>query len=152
MFCTKFNPHPVCSLLRTSECEYIPSSMGTASTPYWMEIKSLFCSQQDNYKVLIRSTYDEYLGVYNTITRKHPNVRGGLMTVEEHNALSEEARKDLHDATAEQKKIMKELVDLMRVYCGKYPDEKICKFPNWVTYQKYPYRLDQTLPEFIQRL
>ena len=101
---------------------------------------------------MIGTTYDEYVNVYKRVTKKHPKIKGGLMTVEEHAALSEEANSDLIDATKQQKQLMKEIVGLMKIYCDKYPDEKICKYPNWVTYDEYPYRLDQTLPEFMQKL
>jgi coenzyme F420-reducing hydrogenase alpha subunit len=81
-----------------------------------------------------------------------PNFRGGLLTAEEHEKLTPETKEALTVNAKKQQELVKEMVDLVKVYCKKYPEEKICKFCNFETYHEYPYRLEQTIPEWIDKL
>ena len=60
-----------------------------------------------------------------------PNFRGGLLTAEEHDALTPEVKKALTQNSKKQNELVKEMVNLVKVYCKKYPEEKICKFCNF---------------------
>jgi hypothetical protein len=104
------------------------------------------------YKATIYSSYNEYRQCYYNVKNKDSNFRGGLLTIEEHEQLNPEAKKALTQNTKKQQDIVKEMVGLVKVYCKKYPDEDICKFCNFKTYDEYPYRLEQTIPEWMTHL
>ena len=111
-----------------------------------------FYSNKHLYKATIYSSYKEYLQCYYDIKKLDSNFRGGLLTPEEHDALTPEVKNALTINAKKQKEIVKEMVDLVKIYCKKYPEENICKFCNFNTYDEYPYRLEQTIPEWIGRL
>ena len=110
------------------------------------------CSNKQLYKATIYSSYKEYLQCYYDVKKLDSNFKGGLLTAEEHNALTPETKEALTMNSKKQKELVKEMVDLVKVFCKKYPEEKICKFCNFNTYDEYPYRLHQTIPEWIGRL
>ena len=111
-----------------------------------------FYSNKDLYKATIYSCYKEYRQCFYNVKEKDPNYRGGLLTIEEHEAMNPEAKQALTVNAKKQEKLVKEMVDLVKIYCKKYPEENICKFCNFNTYDEYPYRLEQTIPEWIGRL
>lgn len=110
------------------------------------------CSNKMLYRATIYSCYKEYRQCFYNVKDKDPTFQGGLLTIEEHNNLSPEIKELLQTNSKKQEKLVKEMVDLVKVYCKKYPDEKICHFCNFKTYDEYPYRLDQTIPEWMNHL
>ena len=114
-------------------------------------ISSLFCSQQEIYKSLIRSTYDEYVSIGRNLRQKYPVIQS-YMTFEYVESLEEEVRREFKDCGKRQIEVREELINLIKIYCKKYPDEKICEYRHFKTYDKYPYRLHQWLHEFIKLL
>lgn len=110
-----------------------------------------FCSKQYAYKALIYSSYMEYKSVYENLKYKYPTYHY-YMKSEEIDKLGPEFYKDRREAAKNQAKLVDEIVDLMGVYCKKYPGESICKYPEWKTYKEYPYRVSQALPQFMNEL
>lgn len=117
------------------------------------KIFSNFCDNKYVYKTLIYSAYDEYKSIYFNLKNKYPEHHDiGFMEINKYNTIPETMKKDMKTAAEKQKLVQDEIINLMKVYCKKYPDEKICHFCNWKTYDEYPYRLHQTIPEFISLL
>jgi hypothetical protein len=109
------------------------------------------CSRKTLYKATIYSCYNEYKQCYYNVKNKDNNC-DTYMDINKWEKLSHETKEYYHENSRKQTKIVKEMVDLVKIYCKKYPDEKICDHCNFQTYDEYPYRLPQTLPEFIKLL
>ena len=109
-----------------------------------------FCSKQTLYKSTIYSCYQDYMKCYYNVDPKYRDWTRRTakdweeMTIPQQNSLRENSRK--------QEELVEEMVTLVKAYCKKYPDEKICHFCNFKSYDEYPYRLKQTVPEFIKLL
>jgi len=43
-------------------------------------------------------------------------------------------------------------VDLIKTYCKKYPQERICTFEQLQSYDEYPYRVRQSLHQIMNTL
>ena len=103
------------------------------------------------YKVNIYSCFNEYKSCYYDVKRKHGDIQP-YMDMDEWNKMSPEAKECLRENSIKQSKIVDEMVALIKIYCKKFPDEKICNYPNFKSYDEYPYRLEQTIPDFIRLL
>lgn len=110
-----------------------------------------FCSKQYMYKALIYSSYMEYRNYYENLKYKYPTYHC-YMTVEECNKLGPEFKNDIRDVAKKQSKTVDELVDLIRTYCKKYPQERICQYEQLKTYDQYPYRFTQSIPQIMNKL
>lgn len=115
-------------------------------------VNAFFCSRQDQYKSIIYSSFDEYKSIHKNFNSRHNLNIGGLLTKDEMDSLSDEAREDLKISAKKQTEVFNEIVSVMRIYCKKYPNEKICSHYAWKTYDEYPYRLEQSLTDFIDKL
>lgn len=74
------------------------------------------------------------------------------MTTEEWDKFDQETKDLIRQNSRRQTEIVGEMVTLVKAYCKQYPDEKICHHCNFETYDEYPYRLPQTITEFINLL
>ncbi len=110
-----------------------------------------FCHRQQLYKATIYSCYNEYKQCYYNVKNKDNNCKT-YMDINEWEKLSPETKEFYHENSRKQKQIVKEMVDLVKIYCKQYPNEKICHHCNFKTYDEYPYRLPQTITEFIKLL
>ena len=106
------------------------------------------------YKSTIYTYYREYKSCYNNINNKDPHLSSYLesYSLDDWNKLSDETKQCILKSSQRQTEIVEEMVSLVKLYCKLYPNEKICKHCNFKTYDEYPYRLPQTLPEFIRLL
>jgi hypothetical protein len=109
------------------------------------------CSRQNLYKASIYSCYNEYKSCYNNVKNKDSKYHS-YMNINEWEKLSPETKDCIRENSNKQTEIVKEMVDLVKVYCKQYPDEKICHHCNFKSYDKYPYRLPQSITEFINLL
>lgn len=110
-----------------------------------------FCPRKELYRASIYSCFNEYKNCYYTVTKQDKNCKP-FMDIKEWEQLSPETHKIYHENAKKQKEIVEEMVALVKVYCKKYPDEKICHHCNFKTYDEYPYRLPQTIQDFIKLL
>jgi endonuclease III-like uncharacterized protein len=74
------------------------------------------------------------------------------MDTNEWDKMNNETKELIRANSKKQSEIVDEMVSLVKVYCKKYPDERICQHCNFKTYDKYPYRLPQSIQEFIRLL
>jgi hypothetical protein len=105
-----------------------------------MSIWLLFCSQQEIYKSLIRSTYDDYICVVKELKYAHQQPS------------TEMNKKELQKYYTKRNDIRDELIELLKIYCRKYPSERICEYIHFKTYDEYPYRLHQNISSFMKLL
>lgn len=110
-----------------------------------------FCSKKNLYRATIYSCYDEYKSCYYSVKNKDNNIHP-YMDTEEWNKINPETKQLMRENAKKQSELVDELVLLVKLYCKKYPDEKICNHYNFKTYDEYPYRLPQTISEFIRLL
>ena len=110
-----------------------------------------FCPRKELYKASIYSCYNEYKNCYYTVKKQDSRCEP-WMDIQEWNALSPETRQLYNENADKQKKVVEEMVALVKIYCKQYPDEKICHHWNFKTYDEYPYRLPQTIQDFIKLL
>ena len=109
------------------------------------------CPQKELYKANIYSCYKEYIQCYYNVKNKDANVKS-LMTTKEWDNLSPETKESYCVNGEKQKEIVEEMVSLVKVYCKKYPNEDVCNHFAFKSYDKYPYRLPQTIQDFIKLL
>ena len=110
-----------------------------------------FCSRQNLYKATIYSCYNEYKSCYYEIKNKDSSYHT-YMDTDKYDKLSEETKKLIRENSKKQDEIVKEMVSIVKVYCKQFPNEKICQHCNFKTYDQYPYRLPQSITEFINLL
>ena len=111
------------------------------------------CSRKTLYKASIHSCYNDYMSLYN-IKTKDPQFNEYIKSydIEDWKKLSDETKECILENSRKQTMIVEEMVALVKIYCNLFPDEKICHHWNYKTYDEFPYRLPQTLPEFIKLL
>lgn len=110
-----------------------------------------FFTKKNLYKMTIKSYYHDYKRCYYEVKHKYRDLQP-YMDIKEWEALPEETKMLLRENTVLQKKIVDEMVDFIKLYCKRFPDEKICQYSNFKTYDEFPYRLHQTVPEFMKML
>lgn len=110
-----------------------------------------FCSRKELYRATIYSCYNEYKSCYYDIKKKDSNYHA-YMDTEKWDKLSFETKELIREKSRKQDDIVKEMVTIVKAYCKQFPDEKICHHCNFKTYDNYPYRLPQSITEFINLL
>ena len=102
-----------------------------------LRILSLF-PNKTLYKATISSSYNEYKQCFYNVNKP--------------DTMSTEYKETIATNSKKQQKIIEEMVILVKAYCKKYPDEKICHFCNFITYDKYPHRLHETISVWMKDL
>jgi hypothetical protein len=100
------------------------------------------------YRASIYSCYQDYKECFYSVKRTDPSF-DCMMDATEYDKLSMDTKNLAIENSRRQRQIVDETVFLVKVYCKQFPDEKICKYCNFKTYDEYPYRLHQTMHEFI---
>ena len=108
-----------------------------------------FVPKQCLYKAIILSSYASYVQCYDNVRKL--DMRPYIDT-KEWDALSEDQQQVYRENSKTQEKLTKEIFTLVKSYCNQYPDEKICEYQHFKTYDEYPYRLQQNIPDFIKLL
>ena len=109
------------------------------------------CPRKQLYKASIYSCYQDYKECYDSVKRTDPSFHP-YMDAAEYDKLSIETKELAMENTRKQRLIVTEMVSLVKLYCKQFPDEKICHHCNFKTYDEYPYRLPQTMQDFIGSL
>ena len=110
-----------------------------------------FCSKKELYRATIYSCYNEYKACFYNVKNQHGDVNP-YMDSHEWDKLTYDAKTCLRENARKQDELVNEMVELLKVYCKKYPEEKICNYTHLKTYDEYPYRLQQNIPTFIKLL
>ena len=110
-----------------------------------------FCSNQSIYKSLIYSTYQEFI-VLNKKFQKIYKRCEPYIDIKNYNSITYQLKYELKEIEIKQYKKLNELIKIIKIYCKKYPNEKIAKYQHFKTYDQYPYRLYQNIEEFISLL
>jgi adenylate kinase len=110
-----------------------------------------YCSRQNLYKAAIYSCYKEYKSCFDEVKRKDNNYHSYMDTTA-WEKMNSETKELIREKSRKQSEIVDEMVAIVKLYCKQYPDEKICHHCNFKTYDEYPYRLPQSITEFINLL
>ena len=110
-----------------------------------------FCSRKSLYQATIFSCYQDYSACYNQIKNKDCRF-DSFMDKEKYDQLKPETKTLITKNSKRQSEIVKEMVSLVKIYCQQFPNEPICYHCNFKTYDEYPYRLPQSMNDFIKLL
>jgi hypothetical protein len=109
------------------------------------------CSRKTLYKATIYSCYNDYKSCFDEVKKKD-NKYHSYMHTEEWDKMNAETKELIRINSKKQEEIVDEMVSIVKLYCKQFPDEKICHHCNFKTYDEYPYRLPQSITEFIRLL
>ena len=107
-----------------------------------------FCPRKTLYKAAIVDCYNEYRACYQAVRRQIPKYHA-YMDADERNLLSGEDNHIIRANSREQTLIVDEMIALIRVYCKRYPEEKIGQCPHVITYDEFPYRFRQNISRIV---
>lgn len=108
------------------------------------------CPRKELYRATLYSCFDEYKQCYYNVKSRY-NIND-YIDIQKADRLSPEIKLILNENAQRQKQIIREIVIVAKEYCKQYPNEKICHFSALKTFDEFPYRLEQQLPEFIKML
>jgi hypothetical protein len=108
-----------------------------------------FVPKEELYKAIILSSYDSYIKCYDNVRKldMHPYI-----DTKQWDALSEQQQQVYRENAETQEKLTKDIFTLVKSYCNQYPDKEICDYVHFKSYNEYPYRLEQNIPNFIKLL
>ena len=109
------------------------------------------CSRKELQRASIYSCFNEYKKCYDDVVKKDKNFHA-YMDSTKWDKLSPETQELVRVNERKQHELVEELVTLVKAYCKKYPDEEICHHCNFKSYDEYPYRLPQSIEQFIRLL
>jgi hypothetical protein len=106
-----------------------------------------FYQKKELYKTIIYSCYNAYKDCYKNVQKSVHYLNTSQL-----DELSKEQRENYLRNYYIQIELTNEIFSLVKLYCSQYPNESICHYDDFKTYEKYPYRLHQTMDKFIKLL